>query len=166
MEQFRVSQDVPIGKAQVSLAQLNERSREIFRQIVESYLATGEPVGSRPGLIPRHSGTVWTTYKIGENWRLGGGVNARDQLVCLDRAAVGTHDLDQHTREGCRHFEHDFVGLDIDEDVIGLDGFADFLFPLQQRGFGHGLRQLRDFDFNDGHGDFQNEKGSTLGAWS
>ena len=42
-----MSQDVPIGSAQVSLAQLNERSREIFRQIVESYLATGEPVGSR-----------------------------------------------------------------------------------------------------------------------
>src|SRR5205814_2847311 len=29
------------------LAQLNERSRDIFRQIVESYLATGDPVGSR-----------------------------------------------------------------------------------------------------------------------
>lgn len=29
------------------MAELNERSREIFRQIVESYLATGEPVGSR-----------------------------------------------------------------------------------------------------------------------
>jgi heat-inducible transcriptional repressor len=42
-----VSHDVPIGATQVSLAQLNERSREIFRQIVESYLATGEPVGSR-----------------------------------------------------------------------------------------------------------------------
>jgi heat-inducible transcriptional repressor len=42
-----VSQDVPIGKAQISLAQLNERSREIFRQIVESYLTTGEPLGSR-----------------------------------------------------------------------------------------------------------------------
>ena len=41
------SHDVPIGANQVSLAQLNERSREIFRQIVESYLATGEPVGSR-----------------------------------------------------------------------------------------------------------------------
>jgi heat-inducible transcriptional repressor len=40
-------QDVTIGSAQISLAQLNERSREIFRQIVESYLATGEPVGSR-----------------------------------------------------------------------------------------------------------------------
>jgi heat-inducible transcriptional repressor len=42
-----VAQDVPIGATQVSLAQLNERSREIFRRIVESYLATGEPVGSR-----------------------------------------------------------------------------------------------------------------------
>ena len=42
-----MAQDVPIGATQVSLAQLNERSREIFRQIVESYLATGEPVGSR-----------------------------------------------------------------------------------------------------------------------
>src|SRR5262249_11792195 len=29
------------------LSRLNERSRAIFRQIVESYLATGEPVGSR-----------------------------------------------------------------------------------------------------------------------
>src|SRR5271163_4880335 len=37
----------PIGVNQLGLAQLNERSREIFRQIVESYLATGEPVGSR-----------------------------------------------------------------------------------------------------------------------
>ena len=41
------SHDVPIGTTQVSLAALNERSREIFRQIVEIYLATGEPVGSR-----------------------------------------------------------------------------------------------------------------------
>ena len=30
-----------------ALIDLNERSREIFRRIVESYLATGEPVGSR-----------------------------------------------------------------------------------------------------------------------
>ena len=47
-----MSNDVPLGKGssnqrQISLAQINERSREIFRQIVESYLATGEPVGSR-----------------------------------------------------------------------------------------------------------------------
>jgi len=41
------SHDVPIGTNPVSLAALNERSREIFRQIVESYLTTGEPLGSR-----------------------------------------------------------------------------------------------------------------------
>ncbi|MBV9077634.1 MAG: heat-inducible transcriptional repressor HrcA [Methylobacteriaceae bacterium] len=47
-----MSYEVPLGASQTAsapagLAQLNERSREIFRQIVESYLATGEPVGSR-----------------------------------------------------------------------------------------------------------------------
>jgi heat-inducible transcriptional repressor len=44
-----VAQDIPSHpfSGEISLAQLNERSREIFRQIVESYLATGEPMGSR-----------------------------------------------------------------------------------------------------------------------
>lgn len=35
------------AEAALGLRQLNERSREIFKRIVESYLATGEPVGSR-----------------------------------------------------------------------------------------------------------------------
>jgi heat-inducible transcriptional repressor len=35
------------GSDLLSVADLNERSREIFRQIIESYLATGAPVGSR-----------------------------------------------------------------------------------------------------------------------
>ncbi|QCI65215.1 heat-inducible transcriptional repressor HrcA [Phreatobacter stygius] len=43
-----MSAETPRSQATLSaLAQLDERSREIFRQIVESYLATGEPVGSR-----------------------------------------------------------------------------------------------------------------------
>jgi len=42
-----LSVNAPLGSTQLGLAQLDERSREIFRQIVESYLATGEPVGSR-----------------------------------------------------------------------------------------------------------------------
>ncbi|WP_245303227.1 heat-inducible transcriptional repressor HrcA [Chelatococcus sp. CO-6] len=37
----------PVAEGPRPLVELNERSREIFRQIVESYLATGEPVGSR-----------------------------------------------------------------------------------------------------------------------
>ncbi|MFB0492899.1 heat-inducible transcriptional repressor [Methylobacterium sp. OAE515] len=37
----------PNSQPMQALAALNERAREIFRQIVESYLTTGEPVGSR-----------------------------------------------------------------------------------------------------------------------
>jgi catecholate siderophore receptor len=36
-----------------------------------------EVVGSRPGLTPRHSGTIWTTYQVTPRWRIGGGLNAR-----------------------------------------------------------------------------------------
>jgi heat-inducible transcriptional repressor len=36
-----------LSSAPASLRDLNERSREIFRRIVDSYLATGEPLGSR-----------------------------------------------------------------------------------------------------------------------
>jgi heat-inducible transcriptional repressor len=35
------------GAEIASLSDINERSRAIFRQIIETYLATGEPVGSR-----------------------------------------------------------------------------------------------------------------------
>src|SRR5262245_28357605 len=35
------------GESLTELQKLNERSRTIFRQIVETYLATGDPVGSR-----------------------------------------------------------------------------------------------------------------------
>src|SRR3954453_21469960 len=47
--EYAVAHHDPIGliAPNAGLAQVNERSREIFRQIVESYLATGEPVGSR-----------------------------------------------------------------------------------------------------------------------
>ena len=41
----------------------------------------GEPVGLRPGLIPRHSGTVWSTYQLTLNWRFGGGINARSAMA-------------------------------------------------------------------------------------
>lgn len=36
-----------------------------------------EAVGSRPGLTPKHTGTLWTTYKITPKWRVGAGLNAR-----------------------------------------------------------------------------------------
>jgi len=39
--------DSLLASSAPQLARLDERSREIFRQIVETYLATGEPAGSR-----------------------------------------------------------------------------------------------------------------------
>jgi catecholate siderophore receptor len=36
-----------------------------------------EPVGSRPGLTPRHSGSFWTTYRVTPKFRIGGGITAR-----------------------------------------------------------------------------------------
>src|SRR3970040_1491889 len=37
----------PVSDGAVGLRELNERSREVFKRIVDTYLATGEPVGSR-----------------------------------------------------------------------------------------------------------------------
>jgi catecholate siderophore receptor len=38
---------------------------------------TGELEGQRPSMTPRHSGTVFTTYQLTPEWRIGGGLNAR-----------------------------------------------------------------------------------------
>jgi catecholate siderophore receptor len=38
---------------------------------------TGEQVGQRPSMTPRHSGTIWSTYQLTPQWRLGGGLNAK-----------------------------------------------------------------------------------------
>lgn len=39
----------------------------------------GERVGERPGLIPKHSGTIWNTYQINPKWRVGAGLNFRSK---------------------------------------------------------------------------------------
>ena len=38
---------------------------------------TGETVGQRPGLTPRYSGTVWSTWQLKPKLRVGGGINLR-----------------------------------------------------------------------------------------
>ena len=37
----------------------------------------GDRAGERPALTPIHSGTVWTTYQLNTQWRVGAGVNFR-----------------------------------------------------------------------------------------
>ena len=41
--------------------------------------AAGDRQGERPALTPVHSGTVWTTYQIDAQWRIGAGVNFRSE---------------------------------------------------------------------------------------
>jgi catecholate siderophore receptor len=49
-----------------------------------------EVQGSRPGLTPRHSGTIWTTYKVLPKWRIGGGLNARSSDRPVGLAATSS----------------------------------------------------------------------------
>ncbi|MDT8992111.1 TonB-dependent receptor [Curvibacter sp. APW13] len=39
----------------------------------------GELAGARPSLTPVHSGTVWSTYQVHSQWRVGGGLNFRSE---------------------------------------------------------------------------------------
>jgi catecholate siderophore receptor len=44
----------------------------------------GARKGDRPGLTPRHSGTIWNTYKFAPQWRAGVGLNFRSQQAPAD----------------------------------------------------------------------------------
>lgn len=47
----------------------------------------GNRLGDRPGLSPKHSGTVWTTYQVTPQWRVGGGLNFRSTQAPADVTA-------------------------------------------------------------------------------
>lgn len=47
----------------------------------------GNREGDRPGLTPRHSGTVWTTYQVTPKFRVGGGINFRSKTAPADVTA-------------------------------------------------------------------------------
>jgi catecholate siderophore receptor len=42
-------------------------------------VAGSEGQGTRPSLTPKHSGTVWNTYQITSQWRVGLGINFRGE---------------------------------------------------------------------------------------
>ncbi|MCW5661144.1 MAG: TonB-dependent receptor [Burkholderiaceae bacterium] len=48
---------------------------------------TGEQVGQRPSMTPRHSGTIWSTYQVTPRWRFGAGLNARSSATPLRNPA-------------------------------------------------------------------------------
>jgi catecholate siderophore receptor len=47
----------------------------------------GNRVGDRPGLSPKHSGAIWTTYQFNSKLRFGGGVNFRSRQAPADVTA-------------------------------------------------------------------------------
>ena len=80
------------------------------------------------------------------------GVDLRDHLARRRQLSPSALTISASTpAAGRRHFEHDLVGLDLDQDLVDRDGLAGLLLPLQQGRFGHRLGQLRNLDFNDGH---------------
>lgn len=79
------------------------------------------------------------------------GVDRRDHLIGDHGVTVVLQHLCEHARGRCRHFEHDLVGLEFDQDFVLRDCFARLLLPLQHGGFRNRLRKLGDFDFYDSH---------------
>jgi catecholate siderophore receptor len=47
----------------------------------------GNRQGDRPGLTPRYSGTIWSTYQLTQKFRAGGGLNYRAKQSPADAAA-------------------------------------------------------------------------------
>jgi catecholate siderophore receptor len=52
----------------------------------------GELPGARPAVTPQYSGTVWTTYQLNSQWRVGGGLTFRgEQKPLLSQIVVPAH---------------------------------------------------------------------------
>ncbi len=56
-------------------------------QAASTVTTAGNRVGDRPGLTPRHSGTVWTTYQLTPLLRVGAGLNFRSKQAPADVTA-------------------------------------------------------------------------------
>ena len=101
---------------------------------------------SRSSLYRSRSGSSYGSRGIAG---LGGGVDTGDQLTGNHGRAVLFDDFNNHASLRCRQFQHNLVGFQVDDVFVAIDEIASFLVPGHQRGFGNGLGQLGDFDFNN-----------------
>ena len=58
-----------------------------FDDSEDEIAASMDREGDRPRLSPKHSGTIWTTYQLTPQWRVGGGVNFRSPQSPADVTA-------------------------------------------------------------------------------
>ena len=88
-----------------------------------------EAVGARPGLTPKHSGTVWTTYKLTPRLRLGGGLNARGADVPVGLAAgSGVYAPRFVTADLMGEYTLDALSLKLNVNNVTDKHYADFLY--------------------------------------
>jgi catecholate siderophore receptor len=57
-------------------------------KVDESTATSGEVAGSRPGLTPRQTGSLWTTYRLTPKLRLGAGLTASGEQSPVGSTAV------------------------------------------------------------------------------
>jgi hypothetical protein len=100
--------------------------------------------GTRCRLRGRHAADL----HLARRRLLAFGVDLGDHLVGDAAVAVVLDDLGEDARGRRGNLEHDLVGFDLDEDLVHGDGLAGLLLPLQERGLGHGFRQLRNLHFD------------------
>jgi catecholate siderophore receptor len=100
-----------------------------FIPIAEVDASSGAPgtetVGSRPGLTPRHSGSVWTTYRVLPQLRIGAGLTARSK----DSPAGSTIEAPSHVVADLMA-EYTWRDLTLKASVLNVANthYADFLY--------------------------------------
>ena len=95
---------------------------------------TGEQVGQRPSLTPRHSGTVWTTCQITPALRIGAGINARSAQT-PNRNPPGVMAPSFITGDLLAEFTFsDSIGLKLNVLNVTNKHYADVLAPERRRG--------------------------------
>lgn len=85
----------------------------------------GETVGQRPGLTPRYSGTVWTTYQLSPKLRLGGGLNARSSDSPQQSTIVAPHFI---TADLMAEYDAGPVVFKLNGSNITNKAYADMLY--------------------------------------
>lgn len=63
-----------IPEAQIDRSNVSAQSRNMEGQLVAN---NAQRQGDRPALTPKHSASLWTTYRVSAQWRVGGGLNHR-----------------------------------------------------------------------------------------
>ncbi|WP_222862185.1 TonB-dependent receptor [Zoogloea oleivorans] len=88
-----------------------------------------EGKGTRPSLIPKHQGSLWSTYQVTEKLRVGGGANARTKMT-PNRNPVGLYSDGYVTFDAMAEYEAITDKLTLKANLTNLTNkfYADSLY--------------------------------------